>query len=245
VGRVVKDKIRAKVNDPALAERLIPSTYPFGAKRLCLDTGYFETFNRDNVTLVDLRQTAITGIVASGIATTGGTIEVDVIVFATGFDAMTGSILRIPITGRDGLTIQDKWSDGPVTYLGLAVHGFPNLFIITGPGSPSVISNMVPSIEQHVEWIADCIAYLAARGVDVIEAEAPAEKEWTDQVHALGEMTIFTHGNSWYMGRNIEGKPEGFMPFAGGTVLYRQICDSVAENGYQGFTIGVPVAQPA
>jgi cyclohexanone monooxygenase len=238
VARIVKDKIRAKVHDPATAERLIPSTYPFGAKRLCLDTGYFETFNRGNVTLVDLRQSPITGIVPAGIVTTDGTIEVDALVFATGFDAMTGSILRIAITGRDGLTMQDKWAGGPVTYLGLAVSGFPNLFTITGPGSPSVLSNMVPSIEQHVEWVADCLVHLAGRGIEVIEATAEAEQEWTDQVRALGEMTIFPKGNSWYMGRNIEGKPEGFMPFAGGTVLYRQICDDVAQSGYRGFTLG-------
>jgi cyclohexanone monooxygenase len=239
LGGIAKEKIRAKIDDPAIAERLIPSTYPFGAKRLCLDTGYFETYNRDDVTLVDLREHPITGIVPEGIATTGGTIDVDVIVFATGFDAMTGSILKIDITGRDGLTMRDKWAAGPVTYLGLAVHGFPNMFIVTGPGSPSVLSNMVPSIEQHVEWIADCLAQLVIRGVDVIEADEAAEKGWTHQVHALGEMTIFTEGNSWYMGRNIEGKPEGLMPFAGGTVLYRQICDSVADGGYTGFTLGI------
>jgi cyclohexanone monooxygenase len=205
---------------------------------LCLDTGYFETFNRDNVTLVDLQDSPITGLAAEGIATTEGTIDVDAIVFATGFDAMTGSILRIAITGRDGLTMRDKWIGGPITYLGLAVHGFPNLFLITGPGSPSVISNMVPSIEQHVDWIADCLAHLAATGTGVIEASAEAEKEWTDQVHAIGEMTLFAKGNSWYMGRNIEGKPEGFMPFGGGTVLYRQICDDVAAGGYAGFLLG-------
>jgi cyclohexanone monooxygenase len=237
VGRIVKEKIRAKIDDPVTAERLIPSTYPFGAKRLCLDTGYFETFNRDDVTLVDLCQSPITEIVPSGIATTNTTIDVDVVVFATGFDAMTGSILKIAVTGRDGLTIQDKWAGGPITYLGLAVSGFPNLFIVTGPGSPSVLSNMVPSIEQHVEWIADCLAHLADAGIDVIEATADSEKDWTDQVHALGEMTIFTHANSWYMGRNIQGKPDGLMPFAGGTVLYRQICDNVAQNGYAGFTL--------
>jgi len=176
VGRIVKDKIRAKVDDPATAERLIPSTYPFGTKRLCLDTGYFETFNRDDVTLVDLRQSPITGIAPSGIVTTDGTIEVDVIVFATGFDAMTGSILRIPITGRDGVTMQEKWAGGPVTYLGLAVSGFPNLFLVTGPGSPSVLSNMVPSIEQHVDWIADCLVHLEGAGRGVIEATAEAER---------------------------------------------------------------------
>jgi len=237
VATVVREKIRAKIDDPAIAERLIPTSYPFGAKRLCIDTGYYETFNRPDVTLVDLRETPITAIVPEGIATTGGTIEVEAIVFATGFDAMTGAILRIPIAGRGGLTIQEKWAGGPVTYLGLAVGGFPNLFTITGPGSPSVFSNMVPSIEQHVDWIADCLTYLAEHDLATIEAEESAEKTWTDQVHALGEMTIFPKGNSWYMGRNIEGKPDGLMPFAGGTVLYRQICDGVAAGGYQGFTL--------
>ena len=187
----------------------------------------------------------LTGIVPEGIATAQGTVEVDAIVFATGFDAMTGSILRIALTGRGGLTMQEKWADGPITYLGLAVHGFPNLFTITGPGSPSVLSNMVPSIEQHVDWIADCLVHLAEQGDDVIEADASAEREWTDQVHALGAMTIFPKANSWYMGRNIEGKPVGLLPFAGGTVLYRQICDGIAQGGYRGFTLGTPVAQPA
>ncbi|HEY4410661.1 MAG TPA: NAD(P)/FAD-dependent oxidoreductase [Acidimicrobiia bacterium] len=235
VAGIVREKIRAKVDDPAVAERLIPTTYPFGSKRLCLDTGYFETFNRHNVTLIDLRESPITGIVPEGVTTTDGTIEVDAIVFATGFDAMTGTILRIPISGRGGLTIQEKWSGGPVTYLGLAVHGFPNLFTITGPGSPSVLTNMIPSIEQHVDWIADCLVYLDGQGLGTIEADEDAEKAWTDQVHALGDMTIFPKGNSWYMGRNIEGKPVGFMPFVGGAVLYRQICDGVAQAGYQGF----------
>ncbi len=237
VATIVREKIRAKIVDPAVAERLIPAGYPFGAKRLCIDTGYYETFNRDNVTLVDLREGPITGIVPEGVATEQGTFEVDAIVFATGFDAMTGSILRIPITGRAGLTMQEKWSGGPITYLGLAVSGFPNLFTITGPGSPSVFTNMVPSIEQHVDWIAGCLVRMGEQGAAVIEAEAAAEKEWTDQVHALGEMTIFPKGNSWYMGRNIEGKPEGLMPFAGGAIFYRQICDSVAESGYRGFTL--------
>jgi cyclohexanone monooxygenase len=237
VATIVREKIRAKIDDPATAERLIPKSYPFGAKRLCIDTGYYETFNRSNVTLVDLRDGPITGIVPEGIATGQGTIEVDAIVFATGFDAMTGSILRIPITGRGGVTMQEKWASGPITYLGLAVNGFPNLFTITGPGSPSVFTNMVPSIEQHVDWIADCLVHMADRGTDVIEADATAEKEWTDQVHALGEMTIFPKGNSWYMGRNIEGKPDGLMPFAGGAVFYRQICDSVAAGAYRGFTL--------
>ena len=240
VAPIVREKIRAKVDDPTVAERLIPTTYPFAAKRLCLDTDYFETFNRDDVTLVDLRDGPITEIVAEGVVTGQGTIEVDDIVFATGFDAMTGAILRIPLTGRGGVTLQGKWADGPITYLGLAVHGFPNLFTITGPGSPSVLSNMVPSIEQHVDWIADCLVHLAAQGAEVIEAEASAEKEWTDQVQALGAMTIFPKANSWYMGGNIEGKPVAFMPFAGGTVLYRQICDNVAESGYTGFTLGPP-----
>jgi cyclohexanone monooxygenase len=245
VATVVREKIRGKVDDPAVAERLIPTSYPFAAKRLCLDTGYFETFNRANVTLVDLRETPIIGIVPEGIATAQGTVEVDAIVFATGFDAMTGSILRIALTGRGGLTMQEKWAGGPITYLGLAVHGFPNLFTITGPGSPSVLSNMVPSIEQHVDWIADCLVHLAEQGDDVIEADASAEREWTDHVHALGAMTIFPKANSWYMGRNIEGKPVGLLPFAGGTVLYRQICDGIAQGGYRGFTLGTPIAQPA
>ena len=240
VGRIVKDKIRAKVDDPVTAERLIPSTYPFGTKRLCLDTGYFETFNRDNVTLVDLRQSPITGIAPSGIVTTDGTIEVDVIVFATGFDAMTGSILRIPISGRDGLTMRDKWAGGPVTYLGLAVYGFPNLFLVTGPGSPSVLSNMVPSIEQHVDWIADCLQYLRGGGHRTIEALPSAQTEWIEHTTALVAPTVLVHPscNSWYNGGNVPGKKRMYMGYTAGLPEYRRRCDEIAAAGYEGFALG-------
>ena len=244
VGKAAWDRISAKIKDPEVAERLKPP-YPFAAKRLCVDTGYYETFNRDNVTLVDLRETPIEAIVPEGIRTPQGTIEVDAIVFATGFDAMTGALTRIDITGRDGLTIKEKWAEGPKNYLGLMVNGFPNLFTVTGPGSPSVISNMVPTIEQHVDWIADCLAYLNEHGVSVMEASAEAEEEWVRNNDAMANMTIFPQANSWYMGRNIEGKAEGFMPFAGGTVLYRQTCDDVAANGYRGFILSEKAGQPA
>jgi cyclohexanone monooxygenase len=241
VGKAAWNRIRATIHDPAVAARLRPR-YPFGAKRLCLDTGYFETFNREDVTLVDLRDGGIEAIVPEGIRTAQRTVEVDVIVFATGFDAMTGSILKVAITGRGGQTIQDKWAAGPRNYLGLMVAGFPNLFTVTGPGSPSVIGNMVPTIEQHVDWIADSLGYLTERGIATMEASLEAEAQWVAQNDLMANATIFPTASSWYMGRNIAGKPEGFMPFAGGTVLYRETCDEVTANDYKGFILGSPAA---
>jgi cyclohexanone monooxygenase len=237
VAEFVREKIRALVDDPAVAATLTPTTYPIASKRLCVDTGYYDTFNRANVTLVDLTETPVVEIVAEGIRTVAATLEVDAIVFATGFDAMTGSILRVDIRGRGGLALRDKWADGPVTYLGLAVSGFPNLFTLTGPGSPSVLTNMVPTIEQHVDWIADCLRHLRHHDLVAIEADATAEREWTSLVDLIASATLMPRANSWYMGRNIEGKPQGFMPWAGGAPAYRQIADSVAAEGYRGFTL--------
>lgn len=243
VGGFLHAKIRETVADPATAALLCPASYPFGAKRLCVDSGFHATFNRDNVTLVDLNAAPIERIVADGIRTARGDHRADAIVFATGFDAMTGALGRIAIVGRDGLALADKWGAGPRTYLGLMSAGFPNLFTITGPGSPSVISNMVVSIEQHVEWIADLLAELARRGAHAVEPVADSEERWGAHVQAIAAPTVFMRGDSWYLGANVPGKPRVFMPYIGGVGSYRRICQAVAEAGYAGFAIdgrGVP-----
>jgi cyclohexanone monooxygenase len=233
----IRAKIREIVVDPDVARVLTPTDHPFGTKRPCLDTGYFETFNRDNVTLVDLRESPITEIVPTGIRTSDAVHELDSIVFATGFDAMTGPVLRIDIRGRGGQALKAKWAAGPRTYLGIATAGFPNLFLVTGPGSPSVLSNMIVAIEQHVDWIADCITYIGANGRETIEANVDVEDAWVDHVNELANATLFPTANSWYMGANVPGKPRVFMPYVGGLPVYRAICDDVAAAGYRGFTL--------
>jgi cyclohexanone monooxygenase len=233
----VRSKIREIVKDPAVAEALCPKDYPFGTKRLCVDTEYFQTYNRDNVTLVDIKQAPIEAITAAGLRTADAAYELDAIVFATGFDAMTGALLNIDIRGRDGLTLQEKWVAGPRTYLGLQVAGFPNLFTITGPGSPSVLSNMIVSIEQHVDWITDCLAYLRERGIATIEATVAAEDAWVDHVNEVAGYTLYPRANSWYIGANIPGKPRVFMPYVGGVGTYAKKCDEVAAGGYEGFVL--------
>jgi cyclohexanone monooxygenase len=230
----VRAQIRATVRDPKVAELLAPRDYPIGTKRICVDTNYFETFNRPNVSLVDVRATPIDAITPTGVRVGATDHAVDAIVFATGFDAMTGALDKIAITGRAGRALKDKWQDGPRTYLGLMVAGFPNLFTITGPGSPSVLSNMIVSIEQHVDWLADCIAHVRARGATAIEATQAAEDAWVAQVDEIGHRTLYPKANSWYMGANIPGKARVFMPYIGGVGTYRQICDEVAANGYDG-----------
>jgi cyclohexanone monooxygenase len=211
-----------------------------GCKRQILDTGYFETFNRENVTLADLRRQPIVEITAEGIRTEQATFRFDVIVFATGFDAMSGALKRIDIRGRAGSALRDVWTcEGPVTYLGLQIAGFPNLFTVTGPGSPSVSSNMVVSIEQHVNWIADCLDYLRRHGRRSIEATPGAQEEWVEHVASLVKGSVRTSEgcNSWYLGANVPGKKRVYMPYAGGIGAYRRKCDEVAESGYLGFTI--------
>jgi cyclohexanone monooxygenase len=232
-----RDKIRATVRDPKAAEMLAPRDYPIGTKRVCVDTNYYATFNRDNVTLVNLRETSIEAVTPLGLRTSNAEYPLDAIVFAIGFDAMTGALLNIDIRGRSGERLQQKWAEGPRTYLGLAIAGFPNLFAITGPGSPSVLSNMIVSIEQHVDWIADCIAYLRQRGCQCVEATPEAEEAWVAHVNEVGNTTLYPRANSWYTGANIPGKPRIFMPYIGGVGTYRQKCDEVAANGYQGFSI--------
>ena len=234
----VRGKIRETVDDPATAEKLSPRTFPFGTKRPCLDTGYYATFNKPNVDLVDLRETPLVEITETGVRTSGGEVEADSIVFATGFDAMTGALNAIDIRGRDGLALRDKWADGPRTFLGLAVAGFPNLFTITGPSSPSVLSNMIVSIEQHVDWVTDLIEHLRQRGLDRVEPTAAAEDEWVEHVRVVGDATLFPTADSWYMGSNVPGKPRVFMAYVGGVGPYREQCDAIAAEGYRGFTLG-------
>jgi len=232
-----REKIRGIVRDPAIAETLTPREYPLGTKRLCVDTNYYATFNRDNVTLVDLRKTPIVAITPKGVRTSDRDYSVDSLVFATGFDAMTGALLKMDIRGRGGRTLAEKWAAGPRTYLGIAIAGFPNLFAITGPGSPSVLSNMIVSIEQHVDWIADCLAHLRARGHAAIEATVDAEDAWVAHVNDVGHMTLYPRAKSWYMGANVPGKPRIFMPYIGGVGVYREKCDAVAAAGYAGFSL--------
>jgi cation diffusion facilitator CzcD-associated flavoprotein CzcO len=233
----IRAKIRAVVKDPEIAETLSPRSFPFGTKRPCLDSGYYETFNRPNVHLVDLRKTRLVEFTETGLRTSAGDYEFDAIVFATGFDAMTGALNAIDITGGNGVSLSERWSAGPRTYLGVAMAGFPNLFTVTGPLSPSVLSNMVVSIEQHVEWITDCIAYLRENGYAQIEATAEAEDAWVEHVAEVGSLTLFPKADSWYMGANVPGKPRVFLPYVGGVGLFRQKCDEVAANGYEGFTL--------
>ncbi len=231
-----RNKIRAIVRDPAVAELLCPQHF-IGMRRTCVDIDYYETYNRDNVQLVDARRTPITAITPTAIVTADAEYEVDVIVFAIGFDAMTGALLDIDVRGAGGRSLRDKWAHGPRTFLGLAVDGFPNLFAITGPGSPGVLSNMALSIEQHVDWIADCLVYLRANGLDRIEATPEAEDAWVRHVNELADETLYTVSNSWYIGSNIEGKPRVFMPYVGGCGRYRGDCDAVAAARYEGFTL--------
>jgi cyclohexanone monooxygenase len=229
----LREKIRGIVRDPEVADLLCPETV-VGCKRLCVDTGYYETFNRPNVSLVDVSSDPIERLTGHGLETGQRSFELDAIVFATGFDAMTGALLRIDIRGRDGRTLAEKWAAGPRSYLGLATAGFPNLFTVTGPGSPSVLSNMLPSIEQHVNWIADCIAYARERGFESVEARASAEDAWVDHVNEVADMTLYPSCNSWYLGANVPGKPRVFMPYLG-FPPYVEKCNQVAAKGYEGF----------
>jgi cation diffusion facilitator CzcD-associated flavoprotein CzcO len=229
------EMIRRVVKDPATAASLVPH-YPFGCKRIIIDVDYFETFNRDNVTLIDLRKDPLVGVTPTGVRTSSRTFDVDVLVLATGFDAMTGALLNMNIRGRNGRRLADEWTDGPRTYLGLQVEGFPNLFTITGPGSPSVLSNMVTSIEQHVEWIGDLLADMRAKGHNVIEPTKRAQDEWVAHVasFAFGPR-VDPSCASWYLGANVPGKPRVYMPYSGGVPQYRAKCDEVAAAGYEGF----------
>ncbi|HWT08714.1 MAG TPA: NAD(P)/FAD-dependent oxidoreductase [Roseomonas sp.] len=233
----VRARIRAIVKDPATAELLCPRNHPIGTKRICVDTDYYATFNRQNVSLVDLRAAPIEAITESGLRTSAASYDFDDLILATGFDAMTGALLAIDIHGRDGVALRDAWAAGPVAYLGLMVAGFPNLFTITGPGSPSVLSNMIVSIEQHVDFITDLLRHATARGLTTIEATAEAEANWVAHASEVASRTLYPRANSWYMGVNIPGKPQVFMPYIGGVGAYREICDGIAARGYEGFRL--------
>ena len=238
----VRQRIRETVKDPRTAELLCPDNV-IGCKRPCLDSGYFETYNRDNVALVDIRANPIERITPQGIVAGGAEHALDAIVFATGFDAMTGAVLGIDIRGRRGQTLKEKWAAGPRTYLGLGTVGFPNLFLVSGPGSPSVLTNMLCSIEQHVDWIADCLTNLRRTNMASIEATSSAEDAWVEHVNAVASQTLYPTCNSWYLGKNIPGKPQVFMPLVG-FPPYVEKCDAVAANGYEGFELR-PLAEGA
>ncbi|MGE0881713.1 MAG: flavin-containing monooxygenase [Acidimicrobiia bacterium] len=231
----VRDKIRSIVKNPDTAAKLMPTTM-IGCKRLCLDTNYFETYNRDNVTLVDISVEPIERITPTGIQAGAAEHRLDCIVFATGFDAMTGALLAIDVRGRGGLSLRDAWAAGPRTYLGLGVAGFPNLFTVCGPGSPSVLTNMMVAIEQHVDWIAACIDHLRSNGFRLIEATAAAQEAWVEHVNGVAEHTIYPTCNSWYLGANVPGKTRVFMPLPG-FPGYVKKCDEVVASGYQGFVL--------
>jgi cation diffusion facilitator CzcD-associated flavoprotein CzcO len=234
----IKHKIRSIVKDPNTAAILSDIDHPYAAKRPPIDTDYFETYNRPNVTLVDVKAAPIQRISEVGICTAGAEYPVDIIVFATGFDAMTGPLLRMDVRGRDGIALKDVWDAGPRNYLGLQVAGFPNMFTITGPGSPSVLCNMPVAIEQHADWVTDCIAYMRAKGLNRIEPQPEAVEKWVTEVNEVASRTLLpmaTH--SWYLGANIPGKPRVFMPYAGGMIRYREICQDVVAKAYEGFAL--------
>lgn len=237
VAEMIRERIRSIVDDPDTAELLCPNDHPFGTKRPCLDTDYFATFNLPHVRLVDLRAQPISTFTETGIDTAAESFEFDAIVFATGFDAMTGAIVSVDITGRDGATLADKWAHGPTTYLGLMTTGFPNFFTITGPGSPSVLSNMMVSIEQHVDWVTDRLVELREQGFDTIEPTATAEDGWVRHVNDCADITLFPTANSWYMGANVPGKPRVFLPYVGGVGAYRAACDEVVARDHLGFVL--------
>ena len=235
----VRRKIRATVRDPNTADLLCPNDHPIGTKRLILDTDYYETYNRENVTLVDIRTKPIQEITLTGLRTADADYSLDAIVFATGFDAMTGAMKEIDIRTDAGLSIRAKWEYGPRTYLGIMIAGFPNLFMITGPQSPGVKSQMILACEQHVDWIANCLRHLHDRGHTCIEAEEDAEDAWVQHNNEVADRTLYPLANSWYVGANIPGKPRVFMPYVGGVTAYKKKCDEVAAGGYEGFRLGI------
>jgi cyclohexanone monooxygenase len=234
----IRRKIAAAVENPLMREKLTPKGFPFGARRPSVDSGYLQAFNRDNVELVDIRSTPIERFTAHGIRTTDGVERpFDIIIYATGFDAFTGSLLRPEIIGRGGITLRQKWSGGPITYLGLGSAGFPNLFIIVGPGSPSLLSNVLLSTEQQVDWLTRLLDHARAHGFDEVEVTEEAERDWVQHVNARAEETLYPKAASYYMGAEIEGKPRVFMPYSGGVRGYRRILEQVATDGYRGFAL--------
>ncbi|MDP7390529.1 MAG: NAD(P)/FAD-dependent oxidoreductase [Alphaproteobacteria bacterium] len=241
----VRNQIRRIVKNPETAELLAPKTYPIGTKRICIDSGYFQTYNRENVDLVDISEKPIQRITREGLIVNGREFEFDSIVFATGFDAMTGTLFNVDIRGRNDLALKEKWYAGPRTYLGLMSEAFPNLFMITGPGSPSVKSNMLVSIEQHVDFVTESIIYMRELGLEMMEPDVAAEDDWVDHVQEAANKTLFPRANSWYMGANIPGKPRLFMPYIGGVGTYRRICEEVVADNYEGFRFEAETAATA
>ncbi len=233
----VRDYIRRTVKSPIVAEALLPYDHPIGTKRPPMDDDYYETFNRKNVELIDLRKTPIIGFGPSGLRTAEANYPLDALVLATGFDAITGPLLAIDVRGVNGRKLKDEWFDGAKTYLGLATAGFPNLFIITGPLSPSVLANMPTAIEQHVDWIADCLTYMRDRGLKQIDATPHAQDAWTAHTAEVAERTLYPLSNSWYFGSNVPGKPRQFGVYVGGFGTYRERCHAIARNGYAGFSL--------
>jgi len=231
-----RTKIRAVVDDPATADLLCPDNV-FGCKRLCVDTNYYQTYNQPHVTLVDVSENPIERFTTTGVVTNGIDYKVDTAVFATGFAAMTGSFDKIKITGRDGLTLAEKWRAGPRTYLGLSTVGFPNLFMITGPGSPSVLANMIPSIEQHVDWMVDCMGHMRDVGAATIEPTLTYEDDWVKHVNEVAQVSLRSTCSSWYVGANIPGRPRVFMPYIGGFPIYVNKCNEVMTNNLEGFIL--------
>jgi cyclohexanone monooxygenase len=232
----VHRKIHETVTDQETANLLCPTNHPIGTRRICVDIGYYETYNRENVTLLSVKDNPIEEITETGVMVNGELTELDTLVLATGFDAMTGALLNMDIRGKAGLALSEKWHAGPRSYLGIAVADFPNLFTITGPGSPSVLSNMMVSIEQHVDWTIDCLAHMKEQDLKVFEAQTQAEDQWVSHVNDVANMTLFPKGGSWYLGANVKGKPRIFMPYAAGVGAYREVCDQVTAKGYEGFT---------
>ncbi|MED5360888.1 MAG: NAD(P)/FAD-dependent oxidoreductase [Pseudomonadota bacterium] len=241
----VRNQIRRIVKNPETAELLAPKTYPIGTKRICIDSGYFQTYNRENVDLVDISEKPIQRITREGLIVNGREFEFDSIVFATGFDAMTGTLFNVDIRGRNDLALKEKWYAGPRTYLGLMSEAFPNLFMITGPGSPSVKSNMLVSIEQHVDFVTESIIHMREHGLGLMEPDVAAEDDWVDHVQEAANKTLFPRANSWYMGANIPGKPRLFMPYIGGVGTYRRICEEVVADNYEGFRFEAETAAAA
>lgn len=234
----IKGKIRQTVTNKKFANILSDIDHPYAGKRPPIDSQYFETFNRDNINLIDLRSNPIMHIDNEGIQTKENHFDLDIIVFATGYDAMTGPLLNMNITGKQNLKLKDFWKEGPQTFLGLQIPGFPNLFTITGPGSPSVLTNMPMAIEQHVEWVRDCISYLNSKNHSTIEADSKSAKNWGNEVNAVANKTLLpTVKHSWYLGANIPGKPQVFMPYAGGLPRYTKVCDEIKNNNYKGFNL--------
>jgi cation diffusion facilitator CzcD-associated flavoprotein CzcO len=237
VAEFIRGKIREVVKDPATAELLCPKTYPVGTKRICMDTGYFETFNNPNVTLVDVRNNPITEITPTGLRTTAGEYDLDILILATGFDAVTGSLTRMNITGLGGVDLREKWAERPTNFLGYMVAGFPNLFMIHGPGSPGVLAQMITGGEKQVDWVTEVITDLDRNGYASIDTTPEAEQAWGEEMAAMAAKTLYQHANSWYVGANIPGKPRYFMIYIGGFDQYQKRCDEQVSKGYEGFVL--------